>query len=146
MKKLIIVLCICLFLCGCVFHSEINYVPEYVPDGYVSHEKYLEKDRWMDVVDYYVYKYDGLPVFSENFKPLKADENGKADYIDNVKQAAKEFIEWMKSEKRAYQLKFSLDDITEDDYAYLCRHESELIELYCYDTGTNTLHYMYSKW
>ena len=84
MRRIITFICLsavilaCLF--GCVIYPESNYVPEYTPDGYVSHKKYLEKDRWMDVTDYYVYKYDVLPALSEGFKPLKPDENGKTEY------------------------------------------------------------------
>lgn len=144
MKKLIFVLCLCLLLCGCGTGSVKD---GNIPKGYTSYKQYYDKEGFMDYTDYCYYVYTGADAIKANgrYTELKRGDNGKETYMDDVKKAAEEFVDWMKALEREGELTFSLSDITEGDYAYLKENSYSIITLYFFDTQTNTLHYMHNK-
>lgn len=147
MKKTIITLslslCLCLVFCGCVWKTSENK-DKNVPEGYITYKKYLDRERWMDWTDYCCYDYgkSAKVELPENYRPLC-----EKDYILTVKRDVEEFIKWMREAKRESELTFSEDDITENDYAYIVQERvNSTIEMYYFDSDTNVLHYMFTKW
>ena len=146
MRKTVIYLClsavILACLCGCGTINDKN-----VPNGYVSKKTYYDTESFQDYTDYCIYYYNDASsvVSNAKFKAVKPDENGKTAFVDDVKHAVEEFIGWMRTLERENELEFSLEDITENDYAYLKENLSYSITLYYFDAETNTLHYMHSN-
>ena len=144
MKKLIIVLCLCLFLCGCGT-GPVN--DGNIPKGYTSYQQYYDKEGFMDYTDYCYYSYNNADAVksNNNYVLLKKDEDGKETYLDKVIKVAEDFIGWMRALDRENELKFTLSDITEGDYAYIKENTYSIKTLYFFDTETNILHYMHNK-
>ena len=146
MKKLIPAFALVLLLCGCTFTFNTK-TDKNVPDGYTSYKKFLDSERWMDWTDYCYYDYgDSAKVtLSDKYEPLD-----KAELLQRVKDDAKTFLNWMEAEKRGDEPRFTLEDITSDDFAYVIKDgkttDIEVVELYWFDTGSNVLHYLYAKW
>ena len=146
MKKLIPALALVLLLCGCTFTFNTK-TDKNVPDGYTSYKKFLDSERWMDWTDYCYYDYgeSAKVTLSDKYEPLD-----KAELLQRVKDDAEVFTEWMTSANRKAQIRFTPDDITEKDFAYIVKDKKnsdiEVVELYFFDTEKNVLHYLFAKW
>ena len=113
----------------------------------VIYQQYYDKEGFMDYTDYCYYSYNNADAVksNNNYVLLKKGEDGKETYLDKVIKVAEDFIGWMRALDRENELKFTLSDITEGDYAYIKENTYSIKTLYFFDTETNILHYMHNK-